>query len=42
MSRINALVLMGVFPANVMVVGTLWGLGEIVVASIAGAWVYKE
>jgi hypothetical protein len=37
-----ALVLMGVFPAKVMVVGTVWGLGEIVVASIAGAWVYKE
>jgi hypothetical protein len=37
-----ALVLMGVFPAKVMMVGTLWGLAEIVVASMAGAWVYKE
>jgi hypothetical protein len=37
-----ALVLMGVFPAKVMVVGTVWGLVEIIVASIAGAWVYKE
>jgi hypothetical protein len=37
-----ALVLMGVFPAKVMVVGTVWGLGEIVIASIVGAWVYKE
>jgi hypothetical protein len=37
-----ALVLMGVFPAKVMAVGTVWGLAEIVVASIAGAWVYKE
>jgi hypothetical protein len=37
-----ALVQMGVFPAKVMVVGTVWGLGEIVVASIAGAWVYRE
>jgi hypothetical protein len=37
-----ALVLMGVFPAKVMVVGTVWGLAEVVVASIVGAWVYKE
>jgi hypothetical protein len=37
-----ALVLMGVFPASVMLVGTVWGLVEIVVASIAGAWVYRE
>jgi hypothetical protein len=37
-----ALVMMGVFPTKVMMVATVWGLGEIVVASIAGAWVYKE
>ena len=37
-----ALVLMGVLPAKVMVLGTVWGLVEIVVASIAGAWAYKE
>ena len=37
-----AWVLMGVFPAKVTSIGTLWALPEIVVASIAGAWVYKE
>jgi hypothetical protein len=33
---------MGLFPARVMVIGTLWGLLEIVLASIAGAAVYRE
>lgn len=37
-----AMVLMGILPAKVMVLGTVWGLVEIVVASIAGAWVYRE
>jgi hypothetical protein len=33
---------MGILPAKVVVLGTVWGLVEIVVASIAGAWAYKE
>ena len=37
-----AMVLMGLFPAKVMTVATLWGLPEIVIAAILGAWVYKE
>jgi hypothetical protein len=30
------------FPPNVILVGIVWGLVEIVLASIAGAWVYRE
>jgi hypothetical protein len=37
-----AMVLMGIIPAGVAVLGVVWGLVEIVVASIAGAWVYAE
>jgi hypothetical protein len=37
-----AMVLMGILPAKVTALGTVWGLVEIVVASIAGAWVYAE
>jgi hypothetical protein len=36
------MVLMGLFPAKVMTVTTIWGLPEIVIASIAGAWLYTE
>ena len=34
--------LMGLFPAKVLTVGTVWGLPEIIVAAIAGAWIYTE
>jgi len=37
-----AMVLMGILPGKIVVLGTVWGLVEIVVASIAGAWVYRE
>ena len=33
---------MGFFSAKVMTVVTIWGLPEIVIASIAGAWLYTE
>jgi hypothetical protein len=33
---------MGLFPAKVATVSTIWGLPEIVIASIAGASVYNE
>ena len=36
------MVLMGFFSAKVMTVVTIWGLPEIVIASIAGAWLYTE
>ena len=37
-----AMALMGILPAKVTALGTVWGLVEIVVASIAGAWIYVE
>jgi hypothetical protein len=37
-----ALTLMGVVPANLTIIGLVWGLVEIVIASIAGAAVYRE
>jgi hypothetical protein len=33
---------MGLFPKRLMVIGTVWGLVEVVVATIAGAWAYTE
>ena len=38
----TSMALMGLFPAKVLAVATVWGLAEIVVASVAGAWVYTE
>ena len=34
--------LMGLFSMKLMTATTVWGLPEIVVASVAGAWLYKE
>ena len=34
--------LMHMFPRRVLAVGLVWGLVEIIVATIAGAWVYSE
>jgi hypothetical protein len=33
---------MGVMPIHLTLLGVLWGLGEILIASVAGARVYKE
>jgi hypothetical protein len=33
---------MQIFPMNVIAVAVIWGLVEIVLASIAGAWAYRE
>jgi hypothetical protein len=30
------------FPANLLVIGCVWGLVELILATVAGAWVYKE
>ena len=34
--------MMGLFSMKLMAVTTVWGLPEIVIASVAGAWLYKE
>jgi hypothetical protein len=33
---------MGMIPTNLMALGTLWGLVELLVATAAGAWLYQE
>lgn len=37
-----AMINLGLFPLNVTVISTIWGLVESVIAAIAGAWLYKE
>jgi hypothetical protein len=32
----------GVFPSRLLLIGTIWGLVELAIASLAGAWVYSE
>lgn len=32
----------GVFPPGLVVIGIVWGLVEAVLATVAGAWIYKE
>jgi hypothetical protein len=34
--------IMGVLPTDLATIGCLWGLVEIGIAAVAGAWVYKE
>lgn len=34
--------LMGLFPVKLMLITSLWGLAEVVIASIVGASLYKE
>jgi hypothetical protein len=33
---------MKLFPTRLTVISTIWGLGEVLVAAVAGAWLYKE
>lgn len=33
---------MGMFPARLMAIGVIWGLGELLLAAVAGAYFYKE
>jgi len=35
-------VVIGITPANVLVIAGAWSLVEMIVAAIAGAWLYKE
>ena len=34
--------MLGFFPARLVVITTVWGLFEMPIASVAGAWPYKE
>ena len=34
--------LMGFMPTKLLAVATLWGLGEVILASLAGCWLYSE
>lgn len=36
------IIIMNIFPRRMMVIGTVWGLVEVVVAGLAGAWLYTE
>ena len=36
------IMIMNLFPRRMMAIGTVWGLAEVVIAGIAGAWIYKE
>ena len=33
---------MGFFPTGLLLIGTVWGLFEIPIATLAGAWLYRE
>jgi uncharacterized membrane protein len=33
---------MGLFPTRLTVIGLVWGLGELLLAAVAGAWLYRE
>jgi hypothetical protein len=34
--------IMFAFPTNALLIGIVWGLVEYIIATIAGAWLYKE
>ena len=36
------IIIMNLFPRGMMIVVTLWGLVEVVIAGVAGAWIYTE
>jgi hypothetical protein len=38
----GATLLAGMFPANLVVITLIWELFEVPIASVAGAWLYKE
>ena len=35
-------IVMNLFPRNMMLICFVWGLGEVVIAGVAGAWLYTE
>jgi hypothetical protein len=36
------MIVMNIFPRGMMIVATIWGAVEIVIAGVAGAWAYPE
>jgi len=36
------LIVIGGYPAGLMIAATIWGLFELLVAAVAGAWFYQE
>ncbi len=36
------LIVIGVYPAGLMIAATVWGLFELLIAAVAGAWLYQE
>jgi hypothetical protein len=34
--------MMGLFPTRLVIIGIVWGMVELLLAAVAGAWVYKE
>ena len=35
-------IVLGLFPTRLMIIATVWGLVEVLVAGVAGAWIYTE
>ena len=35
-------IILGLFPTRLMIIATIWGLVEVLVAGVAGAWIYTE
>ncbi|PYR27544.1 MAG: hypothetical protein DMF98_05550 [Acidobacteria bacterium] len=35
-------IVLGLFPTRLMIMATVWGLVEVLVAGVAGAWIYTE
>jgi hypothetical protein len=35
-------IVLGLFPIRLMIIATVWGLVEVLVAGVAGAWIYTE
>ena len=36
------IIITNIFPRGMMTVATVWGLAEVLIAGVAGAWVYTE
>ena len=34
--------IIGVYPVGLLIAGTVWGLFELPIAAVAGAWFYQE
>jgi hypothetical protein len=36
------MVIMGIFPGQLMAIGLVWGIAEVVLGAVVGAWAYSE